>query len=238
PKALEGNRPSFLIANETQNWVETNRGHKMYGVMKGNLIKHKDQCHLLVIANAPIPGENSVSEQLITAYDDTLIGKAMDYDLLYDSLEAPANVPVDDPEIIADVVRVVRGDSVWLNIEDVVSDFVDSLIPKSECRRKWLNQVVADSDTLLSREIIMRSRREGNLAPGDEIVLGFDGGRTDDATALVAIRIRDRLAVPIRIWEKPRDAETWMVPHEQVDSTVHDTFKRYKVKAFFADVNQ
>ncbi len=100
PKALEGNRPSFLIANETQNWVETNRGHKMYGVMKGNLIKHKDQCHMLVIANAPIPGENSVSEQLITAYDDTLIGKAMDYDLLYDSLEAPANVPVDDPEII------------------------------------------------------------------------------------------------------------------------------------------
>lgn len=238
PRALEGKRPSFLIANETQHWMENNQGHKMYGVMKGNLIKHKDQCHMLVIANAPIPGEDSVSERLITAYDDTIIGKAKDYDLLYDSLEAPANAPADDEEVIADIIRVVRGDSVWLPIEDVVSDFFDSLIPKSESRRKWYNQVVADSDTLLSRELIMSTRREGQLSPGDEIVLGFDGGRTDDATALVAIRIKDRLAIPIRIWEKPRDADTWMVPHEQVDSAVHDTFKRYTVKAFFADVNQ
>lgn len=237
PRALEGKRPSFLIANETQNWVENNRGHKMYGVMKGNLIKHKDQCHMLVIANAPIPGEDSVSERLITAYEDTLIGKAKDYDFLYDSLEAPPNAPVDDEEIIADIIHVVRGDSVWLPVEDVVSDFFDSLIPKSESRRKWFNQVVADSDTLLSRELIMSTRRDGNLLPGDEIVLGMDGGRTGDATALVAIRIRDRLAVPIRIWEGDREDKEYVVPHEQVDSAVHDCFKRYKVKVFFSDVN-
>lgn len=237
PRALEGKRPSFLIANETQNWVENNRGHKMYGVMKGNLIKHKDQCHLLVIANAPIPGEDSVSERLITAYEDTLIGKARDFDFLYDSLEAPANAPVDDEETIADIIQVVRGDSVWLPIEDVVSDFFDSLIPKSESRRKWFNQVIADSDTLLSRDLIMSTRREGNLLPGDEIVLGMDGGRTGDATALVAIRIRDRLAVPIRIWEGSREDKEYVVPHEQVESAVHDCFKRYKVKAFFSDVN-
>jgi len=237
PRALEGKRPSFLIANETQNWVENNRGHKMYGVMKGNLIKHEDQCHMLIIANAPIPGEDSVSERLITAYEDTLIGKAEDYDFLYDSLEAPANAPVDDREILADIIEVVRGDSVWLPIEGVVSDFFDSLIPKSESRRKWMNQVVADSDTLLSRDLIMSTRRDGNLAPGDEIVLGMDGGRTGDATALVAIRIRDRLAVPIRIWEGDREDREYIVPHAQVDSAVHDCFKRYKVKAFFSDVN-
>lgn len=237
PRALEGKRPSFLIANETQNWVETNRGHKMYGVMKGNLIKHKDQCHMLVIANAPIPGEDSVSERLITAYEDTLIGKARDYDFLYDSLEAPANAPVDDEQIIADIINVVRGDSVWLKVDDIVSDFFDSLIPKSESRRKWFNQVIADSDTLLTRDLIMRTRREGNLVPGDEIVLGMDGGRTGDATALVAIRIRDRLAIPIRIWEGDRENKDYVVPHEQVNSAVHDTFRRYKVKAFFSDVN-
>lgn|SRR5690625_2234768 len=236
PRSLEGKRPSFLVANETQNWLATNNGHRMYGVMKGNLIKHKDQCHMLIIANAPIPGEDSVSEGLIESYENTLIGKADDRDLLYDSLEAPANAPVDDREAVAAIVEVVRGDSVWLPIEAVVSDFFDSMIPKSESRRKWFNQVVADSDAVLSRETIIGTRREGNLYPGDEIVLGFDGGRTDDSTALVAIRVRDRLAVPIRIWEKPRGAEEWTVPHDQVDSTVHDTFRRYRVKAFFADV--
>src|SRR5690625_1293787 len=236
PRSLEGKRPSFLVANETQNWLATNNGHRMYGVMKGNLIKHKDQCHMLIIANAPIPGEDSVSEGLIESYETTLIGKADDRDLLYDSLDAPAQAPTDAREAVAAIVEVVRGDSVWLPIEAVVSDFFDSMISKSESRRKWFNQVVADSDAVLSRETIIGTRREGNLYPGDEIVLGFDGGRTDDSTALVAIRVRDRLAVPIRIWEKPRGAEEWTVPHDQVDSTVHDTFRRYRVKAFFADV--
>lgn len=238
PRALEGKRPTFMIANETQNWVQANNGHKMYGVMKGNLIKHKDQCHMLIIANAPIPGEDSVSEGLITAYENTLAGTADDRDLLYDSLEAPANAPIDDRDAIAAIIDVVRGDSVWLPIDGVVSDFFDSMMAVSETRRKWYNQVVADSDSIYSREQIVNAQRDGEqLRPGDEIVLGMDGGRTNDATAIIAIRVRDRLAVPIRIWEKPRHVEEWVVPHDQVDSAVHDTFSRYKVVAFFADVN-
>lgn len=238
PRALEGKRPTFMIANETQNWVQANNGHKMYGVMKGNLIKHKDQCHMLIIANAPIPGEDSVSEGLITAYENTLAGTADDRDLLYDSLEAPANAPIDDRDAIAAIIDVVRGDSVWLPIDGVVSDFFDSMMAVSETRRKWYNQVVADSDSIYSREQLLNAQRDGEqLRPGDEIVLGMDGGRTNDATALIAIRVRDRMAVPIRIWEKPRHVEDWVVPHDQVDSAVHDTFSRYKVVAFFADVN-
>lgn len=236
PRALEGKRPSFIIANETQNWVEANRGHRMYGVMKGNLIKHKDQCHMLVIANAPIPGEDSVSEKLIESFNDTIAGKADDRDLLYDSLEAPPNAPL-ERDAIEKVITIIRGDSIWLDPETVASDFFDPLIPLSESRRKWYNQVVADSDAIYSPEQIKAAEIPAQLRPGDEITLGFDGGRTDDATALVAIRIKDRVAIPIRVWERPRGVEDWIVPHDQVDSAVHDTFSRYKVKAFFADVS-
>lgn len=236
PRALEGKRPSFIIANETQNWVEANRGHRMYGVMKGNLIKHKDQCHMLVIANAPIPGEDSVSEKLIESFNDTIAGKADDRDLLYDSLEAPPNAPL-ERDAIEKVITIIRGDSIWLDPETVASDFFDPLIPLSESRRKWYNQVVADSDAIYSPEQIKAAETPAQLRPGDEITLGFDGGRTDDATALVAIRIKDRVAIPIRVWERPRGVEDWIVPHDQVDSAVHDTFSRYKVKAFFADVS-
>lgn len=238
PGPLEGKRPTFIICNETQEWVAATKGPEMYGKLKGNLIKRplREQCHMLIIANAPVPGRASVSEALIEAYENTLAGKADDRDLLYDSLEAPANVPVDRDSIPA-VIEQIRGDSVWIDPETVVGDFFDSLIPLSESRRKWFNQRTADSDSVYSRAQVLAARKDGDLRPGDEIVLGFDGGRTDDATALVAIRISDRLVVPIRIWEKPREAQEWVVPHEQVDSTVHDTFRRYRVRGFFADVN-
>ena len=238
PGPLEGKRPTFIVCNETQEWVAATKGPEMYGKLKGNLIKRplREQCHMLVIANAPVPGRGSVSEALIEAYENTIAGKADDRDLLYDSLEAPSNVPV-DRETIPAVIEKIRGDSIWIDPDTVVGDFFDSLIPLSESRRKWFNQRTADSDSIYSRHQIINATREAQLRPGDEIVLGFDGGRTNDATALVAIRVKDRVIIPIRVWEKPREVEDWVVPHDQVESAVHDTFSRYKVRAFFADVN-
>lgn len=238
PLTLEGKRPTFIVCNETQNWVKANKGPEMYGVLKGNSTKRPKHAasHMLIIANAPIPGRGSVSESLIESYEDTIAGRGDDRDLLYDSLEAPANAPI-TREMIPLIIEKVRGDSVWLDPETVTDDFFDPMIPVSESRRKWYNQVVADSDSIYSREQVQAARKEAQLFPGDEITLGLDGGRTDDATALVAIRIRDRVAIPIRVWEKPRSAEDWVVPHEEVESAVHDTMNRYKVVAFFADVN-
>lgn len=76
------------------------------------------------------------------------------------------------------------------------------------------------------------------LNPGDAIVLGFDGGKTDDATALVAIRISDSTAFVIDVWEKPDgpQGENWEVNRELVDSRVHETFQLYDIRAFYADV--
>lgn len=238
PRALEGKRPTFMISNEAQWHVETNKGHAMYGVMTGNMAKRplRSQCHMLIIANAPIPGQDSICERLIESYRNTMIGKGDDRDLLYDSLEAPLNVPATRKDIM-DVMEVIRGDSVWLDPESVVADFFDATNPITESRRKWLNTIQSSDDAVLSNVTIDATQREGFLSPGDEIVLGFDGGRTDDSTALIAIRIHDRLAVPIRLWEKPPRSENWVVPHDEVDSAVHDTFSRYRVKAFFADVN-
>lgn len=238
PRALEGKRPTFMISNEAQWHVESNKGHAMYGVMTGNMAKRplRSQCHMLIIANAPIPGQDSICERLIQSYKDTLVGKADDRDLLYDSLEAPANVPA-EREAIATVMEAVRGDSVWLDPESVVSDFFDTANTLTESRRKWLNTIQSADDAIYSQAQIANAEREAQLRPGDEIVLGFDGGRTNDATALVAIRVSDRVIIPIRVWEKPREVEEWVVPHDQVESAVHDTFSRYKVRAFFADVN-
>jgi len=238
PYALEGKRPTFIVSNEVQYWFDNNRGTDMYRILNGNNLKASGarMCHMLLIANAPIPGTGSVAETLIESYTDTLEGRGEDRDLLYDSLEAPANAPI-DRDTIERVVTVVRGDSVWLDPSSVSSDFFDKMVPISEARRKWFNQTVADSDSVYTVAELDGAQVDATLAPGDEITLGFDGGRTDDATALVAVRVSDSVAFQLGVWEKPRDAKDWVVPRDEVHSAVHEAFSTFDVKAFFADVN-
>jgi len=68
------------------------------------------------------------------------------------------------------------------------------------------------------------------------VTLGFDGGRADDATALVAERVSDRLLQPLGIWERPRDAKRWEIDRVSVDERVQWAFLNLRVVAFYADV--
>src|SRR5690606_17839834 len=97
PLAMEGKRPSFVIKNETQWWLENNNGHEMANVIQGNVDKASfGGCRVLSICNAHRPGENSDAEQDWDAYQDVLAGNAVDTGLLYDALEAPADTPVSE----------------------------------------------------------------------------------------------------------------------------------------------
>jgi hypothetical protein len=46
-------------------------------------------------------------------------------------------------------------------------------------------------------------RADDRWAEGDAVVLGFGDSIRDDATALLACSISDRLFLPIGIWESP-----------------------------------
>ena len=98
----------------------------------------------------------------------------------------------------------------------------------------WLNQITSTEDALWSEADWRMLETDLYLKPGDTITLGFDGGRTDDATALVAIRVSDLLTVPLGIWEK--EGEGWIVDRQAVHSAVALAFRTYNVVAFFADV--
>lgn len=91
-----------------------------------------------------------------------------------------------------------------------------------------------DHQPLLAKQLV-----EDRLKPGDEITLGFDGDKTDDATALVACRIRDRYMWPIGVWEHPRELpqeQAWEVDKDAVNDAVGQAFTNFKVRGFFADV--
>jgi phage terminase large subunit-like protein len=247
-RALEGKRTTFTLLNETHHWVSGNNGHKMYETIDGNATK-KDSRYL-AITNAYLPGEDSVAERMREAWERMVEGKARQIGFLYDSIEAHPKTPL-TPEALRIVIPKIRGDAAWLNIEAIIESVLDTTIPTARSRRMWLNQIVADEDALYQSSDWDDLCDEGLvLSAGDEIVLGFDGGKTDDDTALVAIRVRDRAAFVLGHWhetdiDRLREAadrregsdQRWEVDKERVNDAVLLALSTYKVRAFFADVH-
>lgn len=244
PRALEGGRPTAVNMGETHHWLESNGGHEMAAVIERNSTKSADgQARSLANTNAFEPGEDSVAERTRDAYEATEAGRAADVGLFYDSLEAPPEAKL-TAEWIEPTLRAVRGDSTWLDIERLKASILDVRNPPSRSRRFWYNQIAAAEDAWMARYEWDSCKREDlSLADGDEIVMFFDGSKSDDATALAACRMSDGLVSALGVWQKPPNwpsPETpgyvpWSVPREDVDGVVANAFNRFKVLAFFAD---
>lgn len=236
PRSLEGNRATFVVLNETHHWVQGNKGHEMYNVIWGNASKMDGR--YLAITNAFQPGEDSVAERQRAGYEKILEGRAVDSGFLYDSLEAHPATPL-TPESLRIALPKIRGDATWLNIETIVQAIMDTTVSPARARRMFLNQIVAEEDAVVGpAEWDILKDEDAVLRPGDAIVLGFDGAKSDDSTALVALRIEDRCAFILCLEEKPEGprGENWEVNKPKVDSAVRNAFNTYDVKAFYADV--
>ncbi|AKF14177.1 terminase [Mycobacterium phage Luchador] len=257
PASMEGNRPTFVIQNETQWWGQgpdgkVNDGHAMASVIEGNMTK-VEGARTLSICNAHIPGTETVAEKAYVEYQDVLSGKSVDTGAMYDALEAPADTPIseipsqkEDPvgfeEGIAKLregLLIARGDSTWLPIDDIIKSILSTKNVITESRRKFLNQVNASEDSWLSPQEWDRVALVDpvfKLEPKQKITLGFDGSKSNDWTALVACRVDDGMLFVLNIWNPEKYGGE--VPREDVDAAVHSAFARYDVVAFRADVKE
>lgn len=233
-RAAEGGRVTFMVLGETQHWVASNGGHALYDTVVNNATKM--DARYLAITNAYLPGENSIGERMREQHELVQSGKARDVGVLYDSIEAHPKTPMVF-DVLEQVIPVIRGDAVWLNVEAILARIGNTTTSVARSRRMWLNQIVADEDALYAPQEWDALRRPLRmLRPGDRVVLGFDGGRVDDATALVAIRVEDKSVWPLLIEERDPDVEDWEIDRDMVDHAVHRAFEQYEVEAFFADV--
>ena len=255
PASVEGNRPTFVIQNETQWWGagpdgKVNEGHAMASVIEGNMSK-VDGSRTLSICNAHVPGTETVAEKAYVEWQDVQSGKSVDTGMMYDALEAPADTPIseipserEDPVGFAEGLEklrqgliVARGDSTWLPVEDIIKSILSTKNVVTESRRKFLNQVNAAEDSWLSPQEWDRVAVPGaTLDPKEKITLGFDGSKSNDWTALVACRVSDGMLFLIKVWNP--DKHCGEVPREDVDATVRSMFERYDVVAFRADVKE
>lgn len=244
PTALEGNRASFGVLNEIQHWVPSQGGQNLHNTIRDNVGKTPGN-HYICITNAYQEGQGSVLEDIRIEQEKVWAGIAPDSGWLYMSREAHPEAPL-EPEWVPLIMDTIIGDAWWQrgNMKALAKRVLDGSRPPSRTRRMYYNQVVSSEDKFFNAAEWGNALAEGclgtelDLRPNDEIVLGFDGGKTGDATALVAIRVRDKLIVPILVEQRPEHwpkDQRWEVDRSLVNEEVHRVMDTFQVRAFFAD---
>lgn len=256
-RSLKGARADFTVADQTEEWVQSNGGKKLHQVLDSNAAKRGGS--YLETPNAFIPGEGSVAEDSANYWSMIQEGKAVADGLYYDHREAPGNVDVAERESLTLGLRVAYGDASGhpdgclihepacppghADLESRIQSFWDLTKDVQVARSDYLNLVVAASDSWLSNpELRAVVDAEKVVGPDEPIVVGFDGSRgrgkgTADATALIGCRVSDGHLFVLDVWEQPRNVQLWTVPVADVDARVREVFRDYTVVGFYADPN-
>ena len=200
PRALEGNRPTLVIKNETHHWVKGNDGLAMADAIERNATKAKGgAARTFSITNAYEPSEDSVAKQEREAWEAGEAGRAMKTDMMYDSLEAPKKaalrpwkkapegmepeeVEVQTRRYLSRILESVRGGAWWLDIPSLVSSILSPKNKPSRSRRFWFNQVVASEDAWLDpaaveaaiNQIVRENRLISGRSSKETLEAGWD----------------------------------------------------------------
>ena len=237
PTTEEGALTTFAILDQTESFTASNGGVALAEVMDRNVGKSGNR--IIETSNAWEPGKDSVAETTYDAWvaqeEGRLKGKGR---ILYDARIAPPDVDWDDVASIRKAVEFAYGDAYWADPEDIVENRI--LSPRTALdvsKRFYLNWPESPEDAWTTQQKWQRlADPEFRIDDGDDIACGFDGSRKDDATALIGCHIETGFTFSLGIWE-PRGTGR-EVPYDEIMAVVADVKKRFKVRAFFADVKE
>jgi len=237
PTTEEGALTTFAILDQTESFTTSNGGVDLAEVMDRNV--GKSGSRIIETSNAWEPGQETVAETTFDAWvaqeEGRLKGKGK---ILYDSRTAPPDVDFDDIVSIRKAVEFAYGDAYWADVEDIVENRILSpRTPLDVSKRYYLNWPESPEDAWTTLQKWARlADLDFRIEDGDDIAAGFDGSRTDDATALIGCHIETGYTFSLGIWEPHGTGRE--VPFDEVDAAVAAMKKRWHVCAFFADVKE
>ena len=244
PRTLEGGRPSWVIADETQHWLPSTSGPEMMAAIRRNLGKSRDgAARVMEITNAHLVDEGSVAEATYEAWrasEGTLEGvyyDATEAKQLYDDEGQPLPLRQWTDAQVRDALIAARGDSTWLDIDRILAEIRDPTNSESHSRRFYFNQVwSAANEEWLPVGAWAARQVEATIEPGSDVILGVDGSRTDDSTGVTVVSCTQVPHIDVvECWEKPPDDDGWRVPIEEVEDTIRAACKRWRVRELVFD---
>lgn len=204
-RTIKGAKPVFSVLDQTEEWVPSNGGIRLAGVMRSNAAKIGGRT--LESPNAYIPGEGSVAEESAAFAAAIREGRARDEGLLYDHREAPPDTSLTERDTPAefgddehhyvgliDGLRVSYGDSSahpggcvihqppcppgHVELEPLVATIWDPAQDVQMSRSDFLNQITHASDSWVTFPQWKDCfGLDCAVGVGDIVVLGFDGSR-------------------------------------------------------------
>lgn len=239
--SAEGAEASFVVADETEHWLPGGGGPAMAETLMQNLVKTGGR--MMETSNAWVPGVGSVAESTFDDWCAQEEGKLIrETKILYDARIAPHNTALtDNPDkgqiSLTEGLEFVYEDCSWANLRAIREQIWKPSYPVSRARRFFLNQPNAvDTAWITVQEWSMLADPAREVAEGEEVVLFFDGSKSNDHTALVGCCMSDGHIFTVGVWAP--DENTGVVDAEAVDAAVRETFEKYEVMAFYADVRE
>lgn len=230
PKSRLGQRMTFATLTETHLWTHVAGGRKLGAAVKRNIAGMDGRW--LELTNAWDPTEDSEAQATGTGGEPGVHVDAIDSKRVEDLR--------DDDELYRELRRQY-GDSNrerggWVNLDRIVAEIRSPRTLESDARRFFLSETVAGQDVLVEQAAWdAKARTSEPLQPGDWIGLGFDGSRSRDSTALVAVRRSDLRIFELGIWEPSLQPEGWVVPRPEVHKRLAEVFEAYDVGRMLAD---
>src|SRR4030042_740173 len=192
---------------------------------------------VLALTNAHAPGEDSDAQHDYETAEKIAQGLSPITDFLYDSLEAPEGIELDDDEGLRMGLLAARGASGWVTVPRIVPEIRAPRTSPATARRFYLNQIVAEEDKPFNIVKWNELARPGYVVPaGSLITLGFDGSISRDHTALIGTEVATAHQWVVGYWEPLELPDGEMrIPFMEIDETVDAAFKRWKVWRFNGD---
>jgi phage terminase large subunit-like protein len=227
----EGLSPTFVIFDE----VHVQPTRELWDVMANGQGARKEPL-MVGITTAGVKtdttGEDSICYQLYQYGQRLTTGEIDDPSFFFAWYEAPPDADHTDPAIW-EVANPGFGDI--LSDEDLASQVLRT--HENEFRTKRLNQWVNNATAWLPAGAWDETRDANRvIADRTPVVLGFDGSRSGDSTALVVITCE---AIPhldvVAVWERPQSAYEWVVDHQEVLEAIRAACLRWRVQELTAD---
>lgn len=245
----DGGKDTMVLFDETHLYNKPEL-RATYRTLTRNLRKRRRTAQTFAVETTTMysPGEDSIAEQTYKLIQDVLQGKLKTHPRQLFDHRYGAITPeeLDDEDKVRAALVDAYGDCTWNDIDGYVEAIADPRNDVTSSFRYWFNSPTSAENAWLAAYewdgVAPEYHDSGPLAPGDSIVLGFDGSRrrrrgVTDATALIACRLSDGLISPIKIWEQPPGvhADGWEVPEHDVDAVIAGAFRDYRVLGMYAD---